>query len=151
MLQNYLLTIKQTVIQACTSDVVVKCVSILFVILANISFGGVDAVVLVGVGMLTMMDMMSALMREYKLGRSIESKKLIKTAVKLTVYGMMVSAAYITESVIMIKGVTIPIVQIVATVISITEFVSILENAGAMGYAIPQKLLNQLRSYTDKQ
>lgn len=151
MLENYLSTIKSSVIDVCTTQIVAKCVGVFVVILANISFGGVDKVVLVGVGMLTIFDFITALLREFHLKRPIESRKIIKTGVKLVVYGVMISAGYITESVVMIKGVTLPIVQVIATVIAITELISVLENAGDMGYVIPKKLLNKLKSYTDLQ
>jgi phage-related holin len=149
MLGNYLTTVKSSVVNACTSDILLKCISVFFVIAANIAFGGVEKILLVGVGMLTIFDLFTALIREFHLGRSIKSSKLIKTPVKLTVYGIMISASYITESVIMVKGITLPVTQIIATVIAITEFVSILENAGDMGYAIPKKLLNRLKSISD--
>lgn len=148
MLSQYLQTIYSSLHNAC-SITTLKCLTVILVILARITFGDVDTGILLGVGALTIMDFVTAIMREYKLEHPIESRKIIKTAVKMFVYGLMISASYITESVIGIKAFNVPITEIMATFIAVTELVSILENVGDMGYVIPKKLLGKLKDYQD--
>lgn len=149
MLNQYLKTTYDAIHNACTITTM-KCVSVVLVICAHIAFGDVDSAVLVGVGALTVLDFITAIMREYKLGRKIESRKIIKTAVKLFVYGLLISASYITEAVIGIKAFNLPVTEIMATFIAVTELVSIMENVGDMGYVIPQKLLGRLKEIRDE-
>lgn len=149
MISQYISSTIDAVNNACTITVA-KCAVAILVIFANITFGDVDAAILVGVGALTIMDFVTAIMREYKLGRKIESRKVMKTAVKLFVYGLMISASYVTESVIGIKAFNLPVTEVMATFIAVTELVSILENVGDMGFVIPKKLLGSLKEYTEK-
>lgn len=148
MVEQYTQTIYDSIRQVC-SITLLKCASVFVVLLTRITFGGVDSAVLIGVGFLTIFDFITAIMREYKLQREIESRKIIKTAVKLFVYGIMISASYITEVVIGIKAFNVPITEIMATFIAVTELVSILENVGDMGYVIPKKLLGKLKDFRD--
>lgn len=127
-----------------------KCVAALGLVIANIAFGSIDGTVIVGIGMLIIIDFITALIRELKLGKPIESKKTIKTAIKMVVYGLLVSAGYITEATIGLNAIDLPIAEIISAFIAITELVSILENVGQMGYVVPQKLLNVLQDYTKK-
>jgi len=148
MVSQYLQTIYESLHSAC-SVTTLKCLTVILVILARITFGDVDAAILLGVGALTIMDFVTAIMREYKLGHPIESRKIIKTAVKMFVYGLMISASYITESVIGIQAFDVLITEIMATFIAVTELVSILENVGDLGYIIPKKLLGRLKDFRD--
>lgn len=92
-------------------------------------------------------DMVTAIIAEYKCGRPIESRKALKTATKIVVYGLMVSAAHLTEQIV--PGTTF-IDSAVISFLAVTELISILENAGKSGYAIPKKLLNRLDDLRDK-
>lgn len=148
MLNQYLTTTYEAIVSAC-SITTLKCLSVFLVVSAQVVFGDVDSAVIMGVGALTVMDFITAIMREYKLGKQIESRKVVKTAVKLFVYGLMISASYITEAVIGIKAFNLPVTEIMATFIAVTELVSILENIGDMGYVIPKKLLGRLKDFSD--
>lgn len=148
MVNQYLETTYHAISSACTITTL-KCISVILYIISKIAFGDVDGAILIGVGMLTIMDFVTAIMREYKLKRAIESRKVVKTAVKLFVYGLMISASYITEVVIGIKAFNVPITEIMATFIAVTELVSIIENVGDMGYVIPKKLLGRLKDFRD--
>ena len=148
MINQYLETSYHTIANVCTITTL-KCLSVVLFIVSKIVFGDVDGAILLGVGALTIMDFVTAIMREYKLKREIESRKIVKTAVKLFVYGLMISASYITEVVIGIKAFNVPITEIMATFIAVTELVSILENVGDMGYVVPKKLLGRLKDFRD--
>lgn len=148
MVNQYLETTYYAVSNACTITTL-KCISVILYIVTKIAFGDVDGAILIGVGMLTIMDFITAIMREYKLKHPIQSRKIVKTAVKLFVYGIMISSSYITEVVIGIKAFNVPITEIMAIFIAVTELVSILENVGDMGYVVPKKLLGRLKDFRD--
>lgn len=92
-------------------------------------------------------DLCTAVMAAHKTGLVIESRKMLKTTVKLLVYAMMVSGAHLTESIV--PGATF-LDTTAISFLAITELISILENIGKMGYAIPNKLLNKLSEIRDR-
>lgn len=91
------------------------------------------------------MDSVSAVFAAYKRKEEISSRKFSKTAIKIAVYFTMVSAAFLAE-----KAVPIGIIDdTVIAFLVLTELISILENAGKAGYAVPSKLLNKLSDIRD--
>lgn len=97
---------------------------------------------------LIVIDMITAIISEMKLGHKIESRKALKTATKIVVYGLMVSGAHLTENAI--PGTTF-IDNAAISFLAVTELISILENIGKAGYAIPKKLLCKLHNIRKKQ
>lgn len=76
-------------------------------------------------------------------GDAIKSSKLRRTAIKMVVYFTLIATARITEY-------TLPLGFLDETVIAFlaaTEMLSILENAGRMGYPMPQKLFTVLGDF----
>lgn len=71
----------------------------------------------------------------------IKSKKAVKSAFKVSVYGLLVSAAHLTET---IAPGTTYMAETMITFLALTELISIMENAGRLGFAIPKQLLNKL-------
>lgn len=130
--------------QALIDYAVIKCSGIIAGLSYIFFFGDTHYTVLFAIVVLTIMDMVTGIMASIQTGNSIESRKLFRTAIKLFVYVLMVSAGHLTESVI---GINFYIDEIIMFVIACTELVSILENASRMGYAIPKKLLNQLKDF----
>ena len=73
----------------------------------------------------------------------ISSRKFSRAVVKGVVYFMAISAGYFAD-------LTVPLDVIQGTMIAfvgVTEFISILENIGKMGFQTPKKLLNSLKQY----
>lgn len=95
---------------------------------------------------LIIMDFITGLLAAKKTGEPIQSRNAVKSAYKLAVYGLLVSAGHLTESIV--PGTTY-IEEAVMTFLALTELISLIENVGKMGYAIPQRLLNQLQSWRD--
>lgn len=87
-------------------------------------------------------DFVTAIMAKYKIGEPIESRKVMKTAFKMVVYGILVSAAFMTETIGM--GTTVLDCGVLFY-LALTELVSIIENAGKMGFSMPQRVLNNLQ------
>lgn len=95
---------------------------------------------------LIVFDFITAIMAKHKMGEVIESKKALKTVTKIVVYTLFVSASFISERAI--PGTTF-MDQIAISFLIITELISIMENIGRLGYAIPKKLLNTLSEMRD--
>lgn len=101
---------------------------------------------LVVIVVLVSFDLITAIMAAYKQGDPIESRRALKTATKLTVYCIFLSAMHLTESVI--PGTTF-MDEVGASFLALTEAISIMENVGKMGYAMPMILLNRLKELKD--
>ena len=97
---------------------------------------------LVVIVVLMIFDLVTAIMAAYKQGDPIESRRALKSATKLTVYCIFLSAMHLTESVI--PGTTF-MDEVTASFLALTEAISIMENIGKMGFAVPLKLLNRLK------
>lgn len=145
-MENLIFTISTSVQKACQVTIA-KCVTAGAIVFSGIAFGETNAVIFLGIMILCFIDFVTALVREKKLGAKIESKKAVRTAIKIAIYGMLVSAGYVTESIIGAHIVNLPIAGTISGFIAVTELISILENVGQMGYVIPQKLLNLLQDY----
>lgn len=112
-------------------------------ILAGIAFffGVENQSMLSGLVLLLVFDLVTGLMAAYLTKTPIESRRLLKSASKLAVYGILCSSAFLVESIL--RGTTL-IDEGMIAFLAVTELISIMENAGKMGFSVPQKLLNQL-------
>lgn len=81
-------------------------------------------------------------------GDIISSPKMFRGATKFIVYILFISAAHLSETII--PGSTY-FENIIISFLALTEFISIIENIGKMGFAVPQQLLNKLQKYRDEQ
>lgn len=95
---------------------------------------------------LVAIDLATGVYSAYKTGDAIESRKMVRTAIKWTLYMLMVSAAHLTETLVQFDSY---LAQVTIAFLGATELISILENVGKTGVAIPQKLLNKLEAYRD--
>lgn len=96
---------------------------------------------LIAILMLMIFDTILGLMASWYEGQSITSRKFARVVQKGTVYFMAISAGYFAD--IAISWQVIQAIMI--AFIGVTEFISIIENVGRMGYQTPKKLLNQLK------
>lgn len=101
---------------------------------------------MLGLVTLIVMDFVTGVIAAKKLGHPIQSRNAVKSAYKIAVYGLLVSAGHITE---VIVPLTTYIEEVVMTFLALTELISIVENVGRMGFAIPQRLLNQLYKWRE--
>lgn len=95
-----------------------------------------------GLVVLIIMDSITGVFAAYKTGEEIESRKILRTAKKMILYFILVSAAFLAEKTI---GIQFILNESVIAFLSLTEFVSILENIGKAGYKTPKKLLNKVK------
>lgn len=87
----------------------------------------------------------------HKPGEEIKSARIFRTALKIGIYGTLVSAAHLTEQTIGANF--IPLNAIDETMIAflgMTEMISIMENAGRMGFETPHVLLNRIKEVREE-
>lgn len=94
---------------------------------------------------LTLADFCFGVTASRKEGQPLRSSKVRRTAIKMTVYFAIVAMTRITEN-------AIPLLsfmdETLVGFLAATELLSILENVGRMGYAVPAKLTKILGDYT---
>lgn len=101
---------------------------------------------------LIIFDLVTGVYAAKKTGEVIESRKMLKSAIKLAIYGLLVSAsklAFVAINIPQSWFISIDLEGIMIAFLAATELVSIIENAGKAGYAIPKKLLNTLQKYVN--
>lgn len=111
-------------------------------------FGFDDNMALVGMIILIGFDFVTGVIAAYHNNEFITSKGVRRSASKVAVYGILISAGHITEQ---ITPGTWYIQDAVITFLALTELISIIENVGKMGYAIPKKLLKKLEWIRDQE
>ena len=103
------------------------------------------------VATLVMFDLLTGVFAARKQNITIESRKLIKTPFKLAVYCLLVSTTHLTDVAMHIPNDWLNMETMMIGFLAATEGVSILENVGKMGYAVPQKILGVLIDYANTQ
>lgn len=106
-------------------------------------FGDIYEQAIIAVIMLVLFDTILGVISAYKEGVAITSRKFGRVVQKAAVYMLAISAGYFADITI---GWQI-IESIMIGFIGVTEFISILENMGRLGYQTPKKLLNQLKDF----
>lgn len=139
----YLIEKTSAVFEVNTLKVVVSTTLSVFFFL----FGNLYTDALVAITMLMIIDALLGVWASRMEGKPITSARFADSVKKGIVYFMAISAGYFAD-------LTVPFNAIQATMVGfvgVTEFISILENAGRMGYQTPKKLLNQLRDFQKHQ
>lgn len=112
-------------------------------------FDKIYADAMLAIVILTAFDFVTGIVAQKKNGIQIESSKVFRSAKKIAIYFVLISAGFLSETA---TNHVLPIMdETIMGFLAVTELISILENAGHMGYAIPQKLLNQLIKYKNNQ
>jgi phage-related holin len=126
-----------------TSKVVVGGIIVVYSFFFNISFANVMSALVA----LVVFDMITAVAGAKVRGELIESRKMAKSAFKLMVYGLVVSAGHLTDLAMGLSSFAFNLEIGLIGFWAATEMISTLENVGKMGYATPAKLINALRGY----
>lgn len=128
---------------ACWAKLPVSLATGMFALL----FGLHNGSLLIALIILIVFDLVMGITAAYMRGDPIESRRALKTASKFGVYSVLCSSAFLVEGVV--PGTTFLDNAMIAF-LALTEFISIMENAGKMGFTVPQKLLNQARELQRK-
>jgi toxin secretion/phage lysis holin len=106
-------------------------------------FGDFHQQAIVAILMLMVFDTIFGVMATYYEGQAITSRRFSRVVQKGVVYFMAISAGYFADQTIQWNVIQATMIAF----IGVTEFISILENMGRLGYATPQRLLNQLQDF----
>lgn len=109
--------------------------------IASFFFGDLYADALIATVMLMAIDFATGIVASYIEQKPITSRRAGNSVLKGTVYLSAISAAYFTDQAVPGSFVQSTMIAFVAS----TEFISVLENVGRMGFSTPKKILNQLR------
>ena len=134
---NYLIEKLATLIEVTT----LKFLTTGAVAFVTFFFGSIYNEALLAILMLLVFDTILGIAASVFEGRGITSRRFGRSLIKGIVYFTAISAGYFADQ-------TIPYALIESTMIAfigVTEFISILENMGRLGYKTPKKLLNQLQ------
>lgn len=134
----YFQDIISTIIEPTLLKVVVSALIAFSFLFGNFHTQGIIAVL-----MLMIFDTILGVMATYSEGNAITSRKFSRVVQKGIVYLTAISAGYFAD--LTISGQIIQSTMI--GFIGVTEFISILENMGRMGYQTPKRLLNQLKDF----
>lgn len=96
---------------------------------------------------LIIVDFLTAFFAAKKSGEEIKSSKIFRTPLKILIYFMLVSVAHLMEVVSPLLSI---LDETMMGFLALTELISILENTGRMGFAVPKKLLNKLQELRDE-
>lgn len=106
-------------------------------------FGDFHTQGIIAVMMLMTFDTILGVMATYHEGQAITSRRFSRVVQKGAVYLIAISAGYFTDLTIGWSVIQTTMVGFIA----VTEFISIMENVGRLGYQTPKKLLNQLEGF----
>lgn len=131
------------------SNIIAKCLGAWIFAVYSFSFGTVQEQADLAILILVIFDFITALANAKKQGIPITGSLALHTPVKIVFYAILISAAHLT-------GVTAPFVSdmfdyTITAFLAITELISIMENLGKMGIAVPQKMLNTLQGLRNDQ
>lgn len=121
--------------------------AVLFIIVTYL-FDVNQGLALLGLFILVLTDFVTGVSSAKYLNEPIRSSKIKHTAIKLTSYFAVISAAHLAE-----YGLITFLSFLDETVLAffmLTELISLLENVGRMGVQTPKKLLNQLMDTKNK-
>ena len=129
------------------SNIWIKIVGSLSYICTYQFFDPNNKAALVALFFLIFPDMLTGIYASYKTGLEIKSAKIMRTAMKMAIYYLMISGGHLAE----VAGIGfIPIEESLIGILAVTELISLLENCANCGYVVPLKLLNRLKDYRDK-
>lgn len=127
-------------------DMAAKCIFALGYVPFAFLFDLKQHTALTALLMLIIFDMITGIAAARYAKEEIKSSKVLRTVLKICFYYLFISAGHFAEASI---GLNIFIDETITAVLALTELISIMENVGKMGYAVPQKLLNKLHQLRD--
>ena len=138
-----LLETKPILMQIIANAQIKLSLGILYAVLFDIS----KEPALIAIFFLIIIDFLTGVAAAKKTGIQVRSAKIFRTATKLLTYFGMISAGYLLEKSI---GYNLGADDIMIIFLAATEFISIMENVGKLGYKTPNKLLNVVENLRDE-
>ena len=139
--------IYDTIINIFTTHLTIKWISGILFTIITFMFDVGKKEALVALLVLIILDFIFGIASARVQRQSIQNNKIRRSAFKIATYYLMVSAGFLAE-----KSVNfLPIDETILAFLVLTELISILENAGRCGFAVPKKLLLKLEDYRSTQ
>jgi toxin secretion/phage lysis holin len=148
-MQHYISAITTTVHGVISKGWAKLFFSVPLSVIYSFFFGVGSETVLCALVALVVFDFITGVGASYLSGQQITSRRAFKTAMKLTVYLILVASANLVE--VIIPGNPFFFSNVIISFLAVTELISVLENAGRAGYQTPQKLLHKLYKFTKDQ
>jgi phage-related holin len=136
-ISNYLQHLSEIVLSFASLKIVVAAL----LAIASFFFGDLYIDAIIATVMLMVIDLGTGLTASYVEKIPITSRRMSGSVLKGTVYLTAISAAHFVDQSVPGSFVQSAMISFVA----LTEFTSILENIGRMGFSTPKKILNQLK------
>lgn len=130
------------------SNIVIKCFATGALVATEFFVDGVLVKAMIAVFFLVIFDWITGIFAAKASGLPIKSSKIIRTPIKIVVYFMLISGARIAEYSLP-AGIHF-LDETVIAFLALTELISVIENTGTMGYAVPKKLLSVLKHIRDE-
>lgn len=137
--------VAQTFSSVC-SNFAFKCVASASYIFYAFIFNPQHEAAMIAVLILIIFDFITGISAAKFTGEEIKSSKIFRSALKVAIYFMLISAGHLTQKAV---GLDFFLEETILAFLAATELISILENTGRLGFAIPQKLLNKLEAFRD--
>lgn len=128
-------------------DIVIKCLGAWLLVVSNFFVDDVLTKAITALFFLIIFDSITGVLAAKKTGDAIRSAKLVRTPIKIAIYFMLVTAARIAEYSLPTQIAYLD--EVVLAFLALTELVSVMENIGKMGYAVPKQLLAKLIKLRD--
>jgi toxin secretion/phage lysis holin len=114
----------------------------------SFTFGMNNNIALFSLLLLIIFDFISAVAAAYVTGEEIKSAKILRSAVKIVVYFGLVAGAHLAENGLpLFAGI---LDESTIGFLVATELISLMENAGKLGFKTPNVVLNRLKEFTDR-
>ena len=113
------------------------------IIAVSFLFGDLHSQALIAILMLMVFDTILGLLATLHEKQPITSRKFARVVQKGAVYFIAISAGFYADTTISFNIIQSTMIGF----IGITEFLSVMENMGRLGYQTPKKLLNQLKDF----
>jgi len=114
----------------------------------SFAFGMNNNIALFSLFILILLDFFSAIAAAYSTGEEIKSAKILRSAVKIVVYFGIVAGTHLAEN-----GLPLFVGILDESTIGFlvaTELISLMENAGRLGFKTPNVVLNRLKEITER-
>lgn len=137
--------IEITIQQVC-NDFTLKCLFGFAYVTYSFLFDNLQTQSLFAILTLIVIDFITGIWAAKVSGEVISSAKVFRSVVKMIIYFMFISAAHLMETTTPLLSVAD---ELIISFLAVTELISVIENVGKMGFAIPKKFLNKLQEFRD--
>lgn len=129
------------------ADMTLKLIFAIAYVMYAFLFDVTQAHALLAIIVLVLLDFATGISAAKVSGEEIKSSKVFRSAVKVVMYMTLISASHLLEVASVIGFADDTVIAFLAA----TELISLIENVGRMGFAVPKKLLNKLQHFRDDQ